>query len=103
VEAELEAHKGDGKEDGQLEDGKVVGADTPKSMEDGKDIPKDGLRINTTIGLPTSDKRRPGPLDLPDAKKAASPVVAALATCSCHCRYRHKYNILRVITARIQP
>jgi hypothetical protein len=45
VEVELEAHKGDGKEDGQLEDGKVVGADTPKSMEDGKDIPKDGLRI----------------------------------------------------------
>jgi translation initiation factor 4G len=56
-------------------------------MEDGKDAkdkPKDALRINTTsINSPTSDKRRPGPLDLSGATAAirsASPVVAALAT-----------------------
>ena len=79
-EAELEAQKGDGKEDGQLEDGKDVDTETPKSLEDGKDKLKDGLRINTTsITSPTSDKRRPGPLDLTGAR-SASPVVAALAT-----------------------
>ena len=79
-EGELEAHKGDGKQDGQLENVKVVDTETPKSVEDGKDKPKDSLRINTTsISSPTSDKRRPGPLDLTGAK-SASPVVAALAT-----------------------
>jgi translation initiation factor 4G len=79
-EAELEAHKGDGKQDGQLEDGKDVDTETSKSMEDGKDKPKDGLRINTTsISSPTSNRRRPGPLDLTGAR-SASPVVAALAT-----------------------
>ena len=81
VKAELEVHKSDGKADGQLEDSKIVDTETPKSMEDGKDKPKDGLRINTTsITSPTSDKRRPGPLDLTGAIRSASPVVAALAT-----------------------
>ena len=80
-EAELEAHKGDGKQDGQLEDGKDVDTETLKTMEDGKDKLKDSLRINTTsIHSPTSDKRRPGPLDLTSATCSASPVVAALAT-----------------------
>ena len=53
-------------------------------MEDGKDKPKDVLHINTTsITSPTSDRRRPGPLDLTGATgaiRSASPVVAALAT-----------------------
>jgi translation initiation factor 4G len=80
-EAELEAHKGDGKQDGQLEDGKDVDTETLKTMEDDKDKLKDNLRINTTsIHSPTSDKRRPGPLDLTSATRSASPVVAALAT-----------------------
>jgi hypothetical protein len=44
-----------------------------------KDKLKDGLHINTTVSSlsPTSDRRRPGPLDL---TRSASPVVAALAT-----------------------
>ena len=80
-EAEIEAQKGDGKGDGHLEDGKVVDTETPKSLEDGKDKPKDSLRINTTsITSPTTDKRRPGPLDLTGAIRSSSPVVAALAT-----------------------
>ena len=76
-EAELEAHKGDGKE-GQLEDGKDVVAETPKSVEDGKtgrDKPENGLRINTS-----SDKRRPGPLDLSGAIRSASPLVSSLTS-----------------------
>jgi hypothetical protein len=64
---ELEAHMGDGKQDGQLEDGKDVITETSKPMEDGKDKLKDGLRINTSINSPTTDKRRPGPLDLTSA------------------------------------
>ena len=49
--------------------------------KDGKDKPKDSLRINTTsISSPTSDKWRPGPLDLSGAIRSASPVVVALAT-----------------------
>ena len=49
--------------------------------KDGKDKPKDGLCINTTsIISPTTNKRRPGPLDLTGAIRSASPVVAVLAT-----------------------
>ena len=51
-------------------------------MEDGKNKPEDGLRINTTsINSPTSDKRRQGPLalDLTSAIKSPSPYVGALA------------------------
>ena len=55
-EAELEAHKGDRKEEGQFEDGKT-----------------------TSINSPTSDKQRPGPLDLTGAIRSASPFVAPLA------------------------
>ena len=76
--------------EGQLEYGKDVDAEMPKSIEDGKDgkdKSKDSLRINTTfIRSPTSDKRRrPGPLDLSGATSPASSVtslassVAALA------------------------
>jgi translation initiation factor 4G len=62
----------------QPDDGKDVDTETSKSMEDGKDRPKVNPRINTTsISSPTSDKRRPGPLDL---TRSASPVVADLAT-----------------------
>ena len=39
-----------------------------------------GSRNTTSINSPTSDKRRPGPLNLTSAIKSASPVVAALAT-----------------------
>ena len=44
-EGELEAQKGYEKQDGQLEDGKDIDTETSKSMENGKDIPEDGLRI----------------------------------------------------------
>jgi hypothetical protein len=53
--------------------------ETPKSLEDGKDKLKDGLRINTTSITSPIDKRRPGPLDL-TGTRSASPVVGALAT-----------------------
>ena len=77
-EAKLEAHKGDGKQDGQLEDGRDVDTET---MEDGKDKPEDSLRINTiSIHSPTSDKRRPGPRVLTSAIRSVSPVVTTLAT-----------------------
>ena len=67
--------------EGQLEYGKDVDAEMPKSIEDGKDgkdKSKDSLRINTTfIRSPTSDKRRrPGPLDLSGATSPASSVTA---------------------------
>ena len=79
--AELEAHKGDGKQDRQLEDGKDVDTETLKTMEDGKDKLKDSLRINTaSVHSPTSDKWRPGPLDLTSATRSASPIVMAFAT-----------------------
>ena len=77
-EVELEAHKGTGKRDGgKLEDGRDVDTET---IEDGKDRPEDSLRINTiSIHSPTSDKRRPGPLDLASAIRSASPFFTALA------------------------
>ena len=78
-EADVEAHKGDGKEDGELEDVKDVDAVTPKALEDGKDKPKDGLCINTASITSPTDKHRPGPLDL-TSTRSASPIVAALAT-----------------------
>ena len=57
-EAELEAHKGDGKQDGRLEDSKDVDTETSRLLEVGKDKLKDGLRINTTtINTPMSDRR----------------------------------------------
>ena len=55
-EVEFEAHKSDGKQDGQIEESKT-----------------------TSINSPTSDKQRPGPLDLTNAKRSACPVVASLA------------------------
>ena len=58
------------KQDGQLEDGKVVDNETSMSMEDGKDKPEDGLRINKiSINSPTSDKR--------SASRVVGPLVAA--------------------------
>ena len=43
----------------QLGDGKDVDTETSKSIEDGKNNPEDGLRIDTTsISSSTSDKRR---------------------------------------------
>ena len=79
--AELE---GDGKQEGQLENGKVVDDETSMSMEDGKDKPEDRhhIRVNTTsIDSPTSHKRRPRPLDLTrSASRVVAPrVVAPLA------------------------
>jgi len=69
-EGELGAHKGDGKQDRQLEDGEVIDTEASRSMEDGKDEPTDSVCINTTvtsINSPTSDNRRPDPLDLTSA------------------------------------
>jgi hypothetical protein len=46
--------------EGQLEDGKDVDAETPKSIEDGKDgkdKAKDGLQINTTSIISPTDNR----------------------------------------------
>ena len=58
-EGELEAHKGDGKQDGRLEEIKVVDTETPKSVEDGKDKPKDSLCINTTsISSPSTPNKQ---------------------------------------------
>jgi translation initiation factor 4G len=96
---ELEAHKGDGKQDGQLEDGKDVNTKTSKTLEDGMDKPKDGLRIDTaSISSPTANKRRPGPLDLSIVHLLLSPLLLLLVSLP----ISQQFHILRVSRARIQ-
>jgi len=79
-EAQADSKTGVVSEDGELVgDGKDV--EVPASSKDeGKEKPKEGLRINTAATSSPVDRRRPGPLDLSHAKSnnvAASPLATA--------------------------
>ncbi|KAH9485515.1 Eukaryotic translation initiation factor 4 gamma [Psilocybe cubensis] len=72
----------DGKSESTLEEGEVVEDNNTDAKDDGKDKPKESLRINTGATSPTVDRRqRPGPLDLTNAKNSNIPAPqTALAT-----------------------